>query len=237
MTRIILVEDDRLFARILQSSLIQNSYRVDWFETEAIAIQAIAETHYDLGIFDVSLYRTSGLDLVRKLRSAGNHLPVLMLSTFCRSQDRTEGLDSGADDYLAKPFDMAEFQARIRALLRRQRHAVDEPLRSGDVELHTDAMIVRRNDRIIRLTLKEFLTLRILMERSGRYVSKADIEYAIYDVDTLVESNAIEVTIYTLRKKLGSDFIRSIRGVGYTVERTGAERTRDVCDHHRSRIA
>ncbi len=142
-----------------------------------------------------------------------------MLTALDSVRDRVNGLDEGADDYLVKPFDLDELLARLRALIRRRQGRTETIIRCADVELDPSAMVARRNGVQLHIPAKEFHLLRLLMERSGRYVTKNDIEYALYDTDVSVESNTIEVTVYNLRKKLGTDFIRSIRGVGYMVER------------------
>ncbi len=178
------------------------------------------DNDYAAMVLDVNLPGESGLEIARRLRQAGNDIPILMLTALDGIRDRVAGLDQGADDYLTKPFDLDELLARMRALLRRRQGRGETVLRRGDVELDPAAMVVRRGGQQLHMPAKEFHLLRLLMERSGRYVTKADIEYALYDLNASVESNTIEVAIYNLRKKLGSDFIQSIRGVGYMIERS-----------------
>jgi two-component system OmpR family response regulator/two-component system response regulator QseB len=165
------------------------------------------------------LPKLSGIDVLRKVRQTGNSIPILLLTARDLPQQRVEGLDSGADDYLTKPFDLEELLARLRAVMRRRDGRADSILKSGPIEVDPAAMVVRGSDGPIPVTAKEFQLLKLLMERAGKYVTKRDIEYALYSAGSAIESNTTEVIIYNLRKKLGSDFITSMRGVGYMVER------------------
>ncbi|MFK0332782.1 response regulator transcription factor [Rhizobium sp. NPDC090275] len=217
--RIVLVEDDFILGSSLKKALEKHAYGVDWFRDAETALEALRDNAYDTVILDVNLPKASGFDVVRELRQGGNQVPIVMLTALDSVRDRVAGLDEGADDYLSKPFDLDELLARVRALLRRRQGRNETVIRCADVEIDPAAMVTRRNGIQLHMTAKEFHLLRLLMERSGRYVTKSDIEYALYDTDVSVESNTIEVTVYNLRKKLGTDFIRSIRGVGYMVER------------------
>jgi DNA-binding response OmpR family regulator len=217
--RILLVEDDDILGSSLKRALEKHAYGVDWLRDGESALDALRDSQYGSVILDINLPKASGFDVVRALRRAGNDVPVLMLTALDSVRNRVSGLDEGADDYLIKPFDLDELLARLRALIRRRQGRTETTIRCADVEIDPSAMVARRNGVQLHMPAKEFHLLRLLMERSGRYVTKSDIEYALYDTDVSVESNTIEVTVYNLRKKLGTDFIRSIRGVGYMVER------------------
>jgi len=146
--------------------------------------------------------------VLKGIRQKGNRVPVMMLTALDGTRQKVEGLDEGADDYLVKPFDLDELLARLRALIRRREGRVETVIRCGDVEVDPSAMVVLRDGARVHTTAKEFHLLKLLMERNGRYVTKNDIEYALYDADNAVESNTIEVTVYNLRKKLGADLIK-----------------------------
>lgn len=217
--RILIVEDDTILGSSLKRAFEHHAYGADWFRDGTSALEALRDSDYSAVVLDVNLPGMSGLEIAQTLRRQGNDIPILMLTALDGVRDRVAGLDEGADDYVTKPFDLDELLARIRALIRRRQGRGETILRCADVELDPAAMVARRSGQQLHLPAKEFHLLRMLMERSGRYVTKADIEYALYDLNASVESNTIEVTIYNLRKKLGSDFIRSIRGVGYMIER------------------
>lgn len=217
--RILLVEDDDILGSSLKRALERHAYGVDWFRDAESALEALLVNDFASVVLDVNLPKASGFDVVRSVRGRGDNVPILMLTALDGVRDRVNGLDQGADDYLIKPFDLDELLARLRALVRRRQGRNENIIRCADVEIDPAAMVARRNGIPVHMPAKEFHLLRLLMERSGRYVTKSDIEYALYDTDVSVESNTIEVTVYNLRKKLGTEFIRSIRGVGYMVER------------------
>ncbi len=217
--RILLVEDDVILGPSLKKAFEMHAYGVDLFRDGESALLALQDNVYEVVVLDVNLPKASGFEVVRHLRARGNTVPVLLLTALDSVRSRVEGLDGGADDYLVKPFDLDELLARVRALARRREGRMETLLRCGDVELDPSAMIARQNGEPLHIAGKEFRLLRLLMERAGRYVTKSDIEYTLYDASTTIESNTIEVIVYSLRKKLGSDFIKSIRGVGYMVER------------------
>ncbi len=216
--RLLLAEDDKTLGASLKKALEQNGYGVDWVQDGVTALQSAQQLQYSVMVLDINMPKMSGLDVLRTLRQQKNKLPVLVLTARNLSMQKVEGLDSGADDYLIKPFDLEEMMARLRSLQRRHAGRNEVVLRSGAVELEPAAMTVAKNGEPVTLTAKEFRLLKMLMERAGRYVTKNDIEYGLYNLETTVESNTIEVTIYTLRKKLGNDFIQTIRGVGYMVK-------------------
>lgn len=217
--RILVVEDDVILGSSLKKAFEKHAYGVDLMRDGESGLLAIQDNDYAVVILDVNLPKASGFEVVRALRASGNKVPVLLLTALDSIRSRVEGLDEGADDYLVKPFDLDELLARVRALARRYEGRTETLIRCGNVELDPSAMIARQNGTPLHVAGKEFHLLKLLMERAGRYVTKSDIEYALYDISAMVESNTIEVTIYSLRKKLGADFIKSIRGVGYMVER------------------
>jgi DNA-binding response OmpR family regulator len=217
--RVLLVEDDIILGRSLSQALEKHAYGVDWVQDGEAAIEALTTLEYSIVVLDVNLPKLSGIDVLRKVRQTGNSIPILLLTARDLPQQRVEGLDGGADDYLTKPFDLEELLARLRAVLRRRDGRADSILKSGPIEIDPAAMVVRGSDGPIPVTAKEFQLLKLLMERAGKYVTKRDIEYVLYSTESAIESNTTEVIIYNLRKKLGSDFITSMRGVGYMVER------------------
>ncbi len=217
--RVLLVEDDNILGHALAQALEKHAYGVDWVHDGEAALGALNTLNYSIMVLDVNLPKVNGIDVLRKTRHSGNCIPILLLTARDLPQQRVEGLDSGADDYLTKPFDLDELLARLRAVLRRRAGRAEIILRCGLIEVDPAAMVVRGPEGPIAVTAKEFQLLKLLMERAGKYVTKRDIEYALYSAMNAVESNTTEVIIYNLRKKLGADFISSMRGVGYMVER------------------
>ena len=205
--RILLVEDDAMIGKTLSQALQQDGYAVDWVTDGAAGKLALdtAGEGYALVLLDLGLPRKSGLDLLKEIRRAGNKARVLIVTARDAVADRVAGLDAGADDYLTKPFSLDELQARMRALLRR------------DLALDTVTRIVVRAGQKIDLSVREFALLAALLERPGAALSKAQLEERIYKWGDEVESNAVEVHVHHLRRKLGADTIRTIRGVGYTL--------------------
>lgn len=216
--RLLLVEDDTILGSSLKKAFEKHAYGVDWLQDGEAAIAALEDLAFDAVVLDVNLPKVNGLEVLRSARRRRDTVPILLLTARDTSLQKVEGLDSGADDYLVKPFDLDELLARLRALIRRRDGRADSILKSGGIELDPAAMVVRGAEGQIAMTAKELKLLKLLMERAGKYVTKSDIEYALYSADNAVESNTTEVIIYNLRKKLGAEFIRSIRGVGYMVE-------------------
>ncbi|HMA32107.1 MAG TPA: response regulator [Casimicrobiaceae bacterium] len=217
--RILLVEDDPMIARTLQQALTQDGYAVDRVgdgEAARLALETAGDA-YVLVLLDLGLPRKSGLDLLRELRRAGNRVRVLVVTARDAVADRVAGLDAGADDYLTKPFSLDELTARMRALLRRDVGREDNLLRHGELVLDTEKHTVTQGDRAIDVSAREFALLAALLERPGAALSKAQLEERIYRWGEEVESNAIEVHVHNLRKKLGVDAIRTLRGVGYAL--------------------
>ncbi|HET8876265.1 MAG TPA: response regulator [Casimicrobiaceae bacterium] len=217
--RILLVEDDPMIGKTLQQALQQDGYAVDWVTDGESGRTAIATSQdaYVLVLLDLGLPRKGGLALLRELRREGNRIRVLVVTARDAVADRVEGLDAGADDYLTKPFSLDELTARIRALLRRDVAREDNVLRHGDLTLDTASHAVTKAGKAVDVSAREFALLAALLERPGTALSKAQLEERIYRWGDEVESNAVEVHIHNLRKKLGSDAIRTLRGVGYTL--------------------
>lgn len=216
--RLLLVEDDPILGSSLKKALEKHAYGVDWVQDGEVAIAALEDLVFHLVVLDINLPKVSGMEVLRSTRKNKSTVPILVLTAADTSLQKVEGLDGGADDYLVKPFDLDELLARLRALMRRRDGRTDIILKSGGIEMDPAAMVVRGSEGQIAMTAKEFRLLKLLMERAGKYVTKSDIEYALYNADNAVESNTTEVIVYNLRRKLGPEFIRSIRGVGYMVE-------------------
>jgi DNA-binding response OmpR family regulator len=216
--RLLLVEDDHILGSSLTKALEKHAYGVDWLQDGESALAALSDCHFAAAILDINLPKMNGLDVLKATRREKNRIPILVLTARDTSLQRVEGLDSGADDYLVKPFDLDELLARLRALIRRSQGRVETVLKCLNVEIDPAATVVRKSGKQVVMTAKEYRVLKLLMERAGKYVTKSDIEYALYSADNAAESNTTEVAIYSLRKKLGSEFIKSIRGVGYMIE-------------------
>jgi len=217
--RILLVEDDPMIGKTLQQALQQDGYAVDWVTDVESGRTAITTSQdaYVLVLLDLGLPRKGGLALLRELRREGNRVRVLVVTARDAVADRVEGLDAGADDYLTKPFSLDELTARIRALLRRDVTREDNVLRHGDLALDTATHAVTKGGKSVDVSAREFALLAALLERPGAALSKTQLEERIYRWGDEVESNAVEVHIHNLRKKLGSDTIRTLRGVGYAL--------------------
>src|SRR6476469_5001244 len=209
--RILLVEDDPMIGKTLQQALTQDGYAVDRVTDGAAGKAAIASAQdaYALVLLDLGLPRKSGLDLLRELRRSGNRVRVLVVTARDAVADRVAGLDAGADDYLVKPFSLDELAARMRALLRRDIAREDNVIRNGDLALDAAARTVTKAGTHVELSAREFALLAALLERPGAALSKAQLEERLYGWGDEVESNAVEVHIHNLRKKLGSDAIRT----------------------------
>jgi len=216
--RLLLVEDDDMLGSSLKRGLDQAGHNVEWVEDGEAALLATDTSQFDLMLLDVNLPKLSGMEVVKKLRQSGNKLPVLMLTAMDSLDYKVQGLDSGADDYLTKPFDFEELLARIRSLTRRAQDRSDAVLRAGEIELNTTARTLTKGSEAIPLTAKELRVCSLLMERLNKIVSKAEIEDSLYGWSEEVDSNTVEVTVYNLRKKLGKEFIQTLRGVGYMVK-------------------
>lgn len=217
--RILLVEDDELLGDGVRVGLAHFGYAVDWVRDGTSAERALAAETFDMMVLDLGLPGMSGLELLQKLRGLGLSIPVLILTARETIEDRVKGLDSGADDYMVKPFELDELCARIRALQRRLAARVKPIITHGDLQLDPASHTVSLGNEKINLTRREFSLLQKLLENVGRVLSREQLGQSLYSWDTDVDSNALEVHVHNLRKKFGNDFILTIRGVGYLIEK------------------
>jgi len=215
--RLLLVEDDAMIGEAIRAGLRREGFTVDWVYDGESASQVLRTEDFDLLLLDLGLPRKGGLHVLSDARARGQELPVLIITARDAVSDRVEGLDAGADDYLVKPFDLDELAARIRALLRRKSGRTAPAFDHLGVVLNAATHAVTRDGREIALSPKEFALLQLLMERPGTILSRARIEERLYGWGEEVESNAVEVHIHGLRRKLGADYILNVRGVGYRV--------------------
>ena len=215
--RVLLVEDDALLGAAIQAGLEQSDYTVDWLRDGAQAASALRTAEPDLLILDIGLPGRSGLEILAELRARGSSLPVLLLTARDTVSDRIAGLDRGADDYLVKPFDLGELTARLRAIARRRGGRAEAVIRHGDLVLDPASRAVTRAGESVSLSAKATMILEALLERPGIPVSRERLELTLYGWNEGVDSNTIEVHVHHLRKKLGKDLIRTVRGLGYMI--------------------
>jgi two-component system response regulator QseB len=215
--RVLVVEDDKVIGDGISQALEMENYAADWVEDVESAETALMTNQYELLILDVGLPDGSGFDVLKQLRAKNDDTPVLILTAYDDLSYRVKGLDSGADDYLVKPFKLEELLARLRALRRRASGRSTPVLEAAGVTLDPAANKVMRGDEVINVGPKEFAILHALMEKQGKVVTKAQLEESLYGWDMEIESNTIEVHIHGLRKKLGKEFIETLRHVGYRV--------------------
>lgn len=217
--RLLLVEDDTQLAQGLQMSLRREGYVVNHVATGREALHTVSVGECDAVILDLGLPDMDGIAVLKKIRGTKNPLPVLVLTARDTLDDKIKGLDLGADDYIAKPFDMTELFARLRVIERRLGTVNTAIVRIGDVIIDTAAHRVLVNDHEIELSRKEYMVLKALMEQAGRVQSREQLESKLYDWGEEVVSNAVEVHIHHLRKQLPEKFIKTVRGVGYSVSK------------------
>jgi len=215
--RILLVEDDSLLGSGLLSGLQNDGNSVDWVKKGTDALSAITTTPYDAVILDIGLPEMSGLEVLSSARSKGVTTPVLILTAQDAVSDRVTGLDTGADDYLTKPFELDELFARLRALTRRSRGLSSQLIQHKNIIIDPSAHSVTLDNQNVELSRREFSLLIELVSSAGRVLSRSFLEEKLYSWGNEIESNTIEVYIHHLRKKFGSELIKTIRGVGYTV--------------------
>jgi DNA-binding response OmpR family regulator len=206
-----------MIAQGLQTALRQDGYTVDWVADGRSAGEALRASQFDLLLLDLGLPARDGLDVLRELRRRGDATPVIIVTARDERQDRIAGLDAGADDYIVKPFDLDEVAARMRSVLRRASGRGDPTIRVGAISLDPLSRAVARQGKPVQLSAHEYAVLEALLQRPGAILSRAQLEDRLYGWDAGVESNAIEVYIHALRRKLGSETIRTLRGVGYYV--------------------
>lgn len=218
--QILLVEDDRPLAHSLKIGLRKQSYAVNHVESGAACLHVVATDEPDIVILDLGLPDIDGLKVLKKIRHQSLSLPVLLLTARDSIDDKVMGLDSGADDYLAKPFEMTELLARLRVLERRLSTIKSTQITIGDISLDTLTQAVVQQNHELDLSRKEYMLLKSLMENAGRVLTRSTLETRLYSWGEEVCSNALEVHIHHLRKKLGPNFIKTVRGVGYKVNQT-----------------
>lgn len=215
--RLLLVEDDAMIGESIRKGMQQDGFALDWVQDGRAAELALEANPYDTLLLDLGLPRKDGLEVLASLRRRGNPIPVLILTARDAVADRVRGLDAGADDYLVKPFDLDELAARVRALLRRKSGRADPIVRVGNLIVNPAIHEVSLDGKSIALSAREFGLLHALVERPGAVLSRAQLEEKLYGWGQEVESNTVEVYIHSLRRKLGADLIRNVRGVGYMV--------------------
>jgi len=220
--RILLAEDDTLLGDGLRAGLRQAGFQVDWVRDGLAAERELRAEPYAAAVLDLGLPGMDGLDVLTSIRRAGITLPVLVLTARDAVPDRIKGLDGGADDYVIKPVDLDELAARLRALVRRAHGQPQERLQVQDVQLDPAGRTVQRNGQPVALSTREFDLLQALMLAAGRVLSREQLEQQLYSWGNEVDSNAVEVHIHHLRKKLGPQLIQTVRGVGYLCPRDAA---------------
>jgi two-component system, OmpR family, response regulator QseB len=217
--RIVLAEDDQHLGEGLSLGLRQLGHTVDWVIDGSEAEQAIFSENIDALILDLGLPKQDGLEVLKKIRATGDDLPVLVLTARDTIEDRIQGLDMGADDYVVKPFDLMEVDARLRAICRRREGRAAPVITFADLVLDPASRSLRKAGEEIQLGANEFAVLESLITHQGRIMSRQALEESLYGWDEGVESNAVEVYIHHIRKKLGKDLIKTIRGVGYMIQK------------------
>jgi two-component system response regulator QseB len=218
--RVLLVEDDRMIAEGLSTALRQDGHVVDWMRDATSAAEALRSSEFGVMLLDLGLPGRDGLAVLREMRGHGNATPVIILTARDTPQDRVSGLDAGADDYLVKPFDLEELAARMRAVVRRAAGRGDPGIRHGDIHLDPVTRSVEYRGTPVPLSAHEFAVLEALLLRPGAILSRAQLEDRLYGWSDPVQSNAIEVYIHALRRKLGSEVIRTQRGAGYFIPKS-----------------
>ncbi len=222
--RILLVEDDELLGDGLRTGLIQYGYTVDWLKDGLSADQALKTENFEIVVLDLGLPKMPGITVLQNLRGRGQTMPVLILTARESINDRVKGLDSGADDYLTKPFDLDELCARLRALQRRFSSRAEPLLVHENITLDPAAHTVTLNGEAINVSRREFALLQKMLENAGRVLSREHLTQSLYGWGEDVDSNALEVHIHNLRKKFGQSFIHTIRGIGYMIDKTKDEK-------------
>ena len=213
--RLLLVEDDTLLGDGIRAGLMLAAYAVDWVPDGKLALLALADHSYDACVLDLGLPGKDGLAVLREMRGRGDQTPVLLLTARDTAEDKIAGLDHGADDYLTKPFDLGELQARIRALLRRAGGKAQPRLEHGGISLDPASKRVSFNGQEVPLSAREYALLHALLSQPGHIRSRSQLEESLYAWGDEAGSNTVEVYIHHLRKKFGADFIKTVRGLGY----------------------
>lgn len=215
--RLLLVEDDRMIGDAIRALLTQQGDVVDWVRDGPSADAALTNEHFDLVLLDLGLPGKDGIDVVRNLRRRKSRTPVIIITARDAVEDRIKGLDAGADDYLVKPFALEELAARIRSVQRRSAGHVEPEITLHGVTVNPATHEVKRDGHPVQLSAREYAIVEALMARPGAILSRAQLEERMYGWGGELESNAIEVHIHGVRRKLGADFIQNVRGVGYFI--------------------
>jgi len=218
--RLLLVEDDRMIGESVQKGLRQDGFSVDWVQDGRSAELALETERYDCVLLDLGLPKKDGLDVLRGLRARRDAVPVVVITARDAVPERIRGLDAGADDYLVKPFDLDELAARVRAVVRRRDGRAEPVLEHLGLVLRPATHEASYDGQPLMLSQREFAVLEALLARPGAILSRTQLEERIYGWGEEVESNAVEVFIHGLRKKLGADYIRTVRGAGYMVPKS-----------------
>lgn len=213
--RVLLAEDDMMIGDVFSEALMDEGYIVDWVKDGAQALLALKTEQYDIILLDLGLPKVDGMEVLKTLRAAKIDAPVLILTARDALDDRIQGLDGGADDYVIKPFELGEVLARMRVLIRRQQGKAQNLLQVGNLSLDTAKKRVFLNQQPLDLTAKEYMLLTSFMTNSEKVLSKSDLESQLYGWGMEVESNAVEFLIYSLRKKIGQNTIKNMRGLGW----------------------
>ena len=218
--RVLLVEDDLMIGPAIQGTLEDGAYAVDWVQNGQTALTTLACQHYDVILLDLGLPGKDGLDILVSIRASNNPIPILIITARDDLEDRLRGLDGGADDYIVKPFDMAELMARMRAVIRRKDGNPVSVISNGVISLDLATKEASTADgKSAQLSSKEFSLLQALLSRPGVILSRGDLEDRIYAWAQEVESNAVEFLIHALRRKLGAEHIKNVRGLGWMVSK------------------
>ena len=215
--RVLLAEDDAMIGAAVRDRLRGQGFAVDWVQDGRAADTALAAEPYDLLLLDLGLPGRDGLDVLKGLRARSSTLPVVILTARDAVNDRVAGLDAGADDYVVKPFDLKELEARLRAVLRRRAGRASSVIEHGRLRLDLAAHELYSDGAAVPVSPREFALLHALLERPGSILSRAQLEERLYGWGEEVGSNVVEVHIHSLRRKLGADLIRNVRGVGYRI--------------------
>jgi DNA-binding response OmpR family regulator len=215
--RLLLVEDDSMIGQAARQGLRDEGHTVDWVRDGREAEASVASAAYDLVLLDLGLPRRDGLSVLKGWRSRGENVPVLIITARDSVSDRISGLDAGADDYLVKPFDLDELSARVRAVLRRRAGRATSIMKVGELEIDTSAKRVTWKGEDVSLSAREYALLEALADRPGAYLTRAQLEERLYGWNEEIASNAVEVHIHGLRRKLEPALIRNVRGLGYTL--------------------
>lgn len=219
--RILLIEDDKSLGSLIHKALTKTGDAVDWIEDGESALAALINPNnqFDVIILDLGLPKMDGLEVLQKARKNGIHTPVMILTARDTVDDRVKGLDSGSDDYLTKPFDLDELSARLRALQRRATARAENSIVFGSIELNPATHVITLDKKIVTIPRREFALMQKLLENIGHVVTRETLAQTLYGWNEEIDSNTLEVHIHNLRSKFGKDTIRTIRGVGYMIEK------------------